>query len=174
MVWHDHFYHKNIENIQILCFSPSHSTLIKQREAVRPQPKTCTFCHEFLRSESHVYMWVHLNGCCSKSFDIYTRLLTIMLTQFGICKLTDFTIDGRPHSVLRSLLLWRRPCLSMSLSNTSTPITLGFMGLGYFCIAALVTVSQGWLLKDAEKQKGIYKTLQTKVIQMETLSDSHL
>lgn len=56
-------------------------------------------------------------------------------------------MDGRPHSVLRSLLLWRRPCLSMSLSKTSTPITLGFMGLGYFCIAALVTVSQGWLLK---------------------------
>lgn len=83
-------------------------------------------------------------------------------------------MDGRPHSVLSSLLLWRRPCLSMSLSNTSTPITLGFMGLGYFCIAALVTVSQGWLLRDAEKQKGIYKTLKTNVIQMKTLSDSHL
>lgn len=62
-----------------------------------------------------------------------------------VLTLTDFTMDGRPHSVLRILLLWRRPRWSTRLSSTSTPITLGFMGLGYFCIAALVTVSQGWL-----------------------------
>lgn len=66
--------------------------------------------------------------------------------------LTEVTMDGRPHSVLRSLLLCRHPCLSMLLSKTSTPNTLGFMGLGYFCIAALVTVSQGWLLKEKRKQ----------------------
>lgn len=63
-------------------------------------------------------------------------------------------MDGRPHSVLSSLLLCRRPCLSMLLSKTSTPNTLGFMGLGYFCIAALVTVSQGWLLKEKRMQNG--------------------
>lgn len=67
-------------------------------------------------------------------------------------------MDGRPHSVLRSLLLCRHPCLSMLLSKTSTPNTLGFMGLGYFCIAALVTVSQGWLLKE-KKKKATLRTL---------------
>lgn len=64
--------------------------------------------------------------------------------------LTDFTMDGSPHSVLSSLLLWRRPCVSISLSRTSTPTTLGFMGFGYFCIAALITTSQGWLLKQSQ------------------------
>lgn len=90
----------------------------------------------------------------------------VTLNTVWLLKLTDFTIDGRPHSVLSSLVLWRRPCLSMSLSKTSTPITLGFMGLGYFCIAALVTVSQGWLLKDSKKNKNIITTLQQKLIQM--------
>lgn len=80
-----------------------------------------------------------------------------MLTSGGffsmiwVKTLTDFTIDGRPHSVLSSLLLWRQPCLSTLLSKTSTPITEGFIGFGYFCMAALVTVSQGWLLKVKEK-----------------------
>lgn len=32
----------------------------------------------------------------------------------------------------------------MCLSSTSTPTTLGFIGFGYFCIAAVVTVSHGW------------------------------
>ncbi len=54
---------------------------------------------------------------------------------------------GSPHSVLSSLVLCNRPCVSTLLSRTSTPNTLGFMGLGYFCMAALVTVSHGWLLK---------------------------
>lgn len=67
-------------------------------------------------------------------------------------KLTEVTMDGRPHSVLRSLLLCRRPCLSILLSKTSTPNTLGFIGLGYFCMAALVTVSQGWLSEEKRKQ----------------------
>lgn len=59
--------------------------------------------------------------------------------------LTDLAMEGRPHSVLSSLVLCKRPCESTLLSRTSTPKTLGFMGLGYFCIAALVTVSHGWL-----------------------------
>lgn len=74
-------------------------------------------------------------------------------------------MDGRPHSVLSSLLLWRRPCLSMSLSKTSTPITLGFIGFGYFCIAALVTVSQGWLFKESQKTKILLKHCNKKNIQ---------
>ncbi len=98
-----------------------------------------------------------------------TRLQINTADTVWVLKLTDFTIDGRPHSVLSSLLLWRRPCLSMSLSKTSTPITLGFMGLGYFCIAALVTVSQGWLLKESEN---VILTLQyIKITQIHTLTD---
>lgn len=56
---------------------------------------------------------------------------------------TDFTMDGIPHSVLRSLWLCSFPLGSTCLSRTSTPTTLGFMGLGYFLMAAVVTVSQG-------------------------------
>lgn len=59
-------------------------------------------------------------------------------------------MEGRPHSALSSLLLCRRPRVSTLRSNTSTPNTLGFMGLGYFCMAALVTVSQGWLWREKE------------------------
>lgn len=59
--------------------------------------------------------------------------------------LTDLAMEGRPHSVLSSLVLCKRPCESTVLSRTSTPKTLVFMGLGYFCMAALVTVSHGWL-----------------------------
>ena len=59
--------------------------------------------------------------------------------------LTDFTMEGRPHSVLSNLWLCNFPEGSTCLSSTSTPTTLGFMGFGYFCIAAVVTVSQGWL-----------------------------
>lgn len=81
------------------------------------------------------------------------RMRTIKIDR--VLTLTDFTIDGRPHSVLSSLLLWRRPCLSTARSKTSTPKTLGFMGLGYFCIAALVTVSQGWLVKRRQKKKNV-------------------
>lgn len=60
-----------------------------------------------------------------------------------IVPLTDLAMEGRPHSVLSSLVLCNRPCVSTLLSRTSTPNTPGFMGLGYFCIAALITVSQG-------------------------------
>lgn len=56
---------------------------------------------------------------------------------------TDFTMDGIPHSVLRSLWLCSFPLGSTCLSRTSTPTTLGFMGLGYFLMAAVITVSQG-------------------------------
>lgn len=65
--------------------------------------------------------------------------------------LTDLAMEGRPHSVLSSLVLCNRPCESTFLSRTSTPKTLGFMGLGYFCMAALVTVSHGWL-SDRKKE----------------------
>lgn len=64
-----------------------------------------------------------------------------------IMKLTDLAMAGSPHSVLSSLVLCNRPSVSTFLSRTSTPNTPGFIGLGYFCIAALVTVSHGWLLQ---------------------------
>ncbi len=106
-------------------------------------------CYSF---QSH--MW---EQSCNKFFKAIEDHKPVLLARFGLCKLTDFTIDGRPHSVLSSLLLWRRPCLSVHLSKTSTPITLGFMGLGYFCIAALVTVSQGWLFRESHQTKILLK-----------------
>lgn len=63
--------------------------------------------------------------------------------MFGSVRLTARTMAGRPHSVLRSLWLCRRPPSSRLRSSTSTPITLGFIGFGYFLIAALMTVSHG-------------------------------
>lgn len=65
----------------------------------------------------------------------------------SISSRTDLAMLGSPHSVLSSLVLCSRPSESTLLSKTSTPNTLGFIGLGYFCIAALVTVSHGWLWK---------------------------
>lgn len=50
--------------------------------------------------------------------------------------------------MLRSLWLCSFPEGSTCLSSTSTPTTLGFIGFGYFCIAAVVTVSQGWLRRE--------------------------
>lgn len=70
--------------------------------------------------------------------------------------LTDFTIDGIPHSVLSNLWLCNFPLESICRSRTSTPTTLGFIGFGYFCIAAVVTVSQGWLSgEDKSTQKSL-------------------
>lgn len=63
---------------------------------------------------------------------------------------TAFTILGNPHSVLRRRWLCSLPRLSRLLSRTSTPTTHGFIGLGYFLIAALITVSQGCLEKEEE------------------------
>lgn len=64
----------------------------------------------------------------------------------------DFTTEGRPHSVLSSLWLCSLPDGSTCLSSTSTPTTLGFIGFGYFCIAAVVTVSHGWSKTCSEVQ----------------------
>ena len=64
----------------------------------------------------------------------------------------DFTMEGRPHSVLRSLWLCSFPEGSMCLYNALTPTTLGFIGFGYFCIAAVVTVSHGWSKTCSEVQ----------------------
>lgn len=63
---------------------------------------------------------------------------------------TDFTMAGIPHSVLSSRWLCSFPLGSTCLSRTSTPTTLGFMGLGYFLMAAVITVSQGWLHKHKQ------------------------
>lgn len=102
--------------------------------------------------ESHVYISVKAWWTPFDLRDTKTLFLTRTLTAD---QLTEVTMDGRPHSVLRSLLLCSRPCLSMLLSNTSTPNTLGFIGLGYFCIAALVTVSQGWLFEEKKKKETV-------------------
>lgn len=67
--------------------------------------------------------------------------------NISLISLTDLAMAGSPHSVLSSLVLCNRPSVSTLLCRTSTPNTPGFMGLGYFCIAALVTVSHGWLSK---------------------------
>lgn len=55
----------------------------------------------------------------------------------------DFTMEGSPHSVLKvyGCATFRGIYVSVS---TSTPTTFQFIGFGYFCIAAVVTVSHGW------------------------------
>lgn len=95
----------------------------------------------------------------------WNQIITIQQTTFlleqcvdSIVWLTDLAMDGRPHSVLSSLVLCNRPCVSTLLSRTSTPNTLGFMGLGYFCIAALITVSHGWLFQTYETCKKSERT----------------
>lgn len=67
--------------------------------------------------------------------------------------LTDLTMEGSPHSVLRSLWLCSFPEGSTCRSSTSTPTTLGFMGFGYFCMAAVVTVSHGWLATETQTKR---------------------
>lgn len=68
--------------------------------------------------------------------------------EWRLQKCTALTMLGNPHSVLSRRWLCSLPCLSRLLSRTSTPTTHGFMGLGYFLIAALITVSQGCLRKE--------------------------
>lgn len=70
----------------------------------------------------------------------------------GCSRLTALTRPGSPHSVLRRRWLCSRPRLSTLRSNTSTPTTQGFIGFGYFLMAALMTVSHGWLVGETTTQ----------------------
>lgn len=81
---------------------------------------------------------MHSSVCLWLYTSIFLNIWMLML--WG---LTARTMPGRPHSVLSSLWLCRRPSASRLRSRTSTPTTLGFMGFGYFLMAALITVSQG-------------------------------
>lgn len=72
--------------------------------------------------------------------------------------LTARTRLGRPHSVLSRRRLCNRPRLSTPRSSTSTPTTQGFIGFGYFLMAALITVSHGWLQGECsgEQRQGLH------------------
>lgn len=96
-------------------------------------------------------------SCSLKTGQIWARVNNPARVSVTIW-LTDLAMEGRPHSVLSSLVLCKRPCESTVLSRTSTPKTLGFMGLGYFCMAALVTVSHGWLCDKKTQQQSSVNT----------------
>lgn len=98
----------------------------------------------FNRQHQRQYSTKIDESCSPKTGQIWARVKNPAWMSVTIW-LTALAMEGRPHSVLSSLVLCKRPCESTVLSRTSTPKTLGFMGLGYFCMAALVTVSHGWL-----------------------------
>lgn len=110
---------------------------ISHRAWHRPAWKAFTDIHKFhvlLQSQLQFIGWYKRDHTLNK--------------EWRLQKCTALTILGNPHSVLRSRWLCSLPWLSRLLSRTSTPTTHGFMGLGYFLIAALITVSQGCLQKE--------------------------
>jgi hypothetical protein len=83
-----------------------------------------------------------------------SRRLGRQMGSAGRGELTARARPGSPHSVLSSRRLCRRPRLSTPRSSTSTPTTHGFIGFGYLRIAALITVSHGWLAGEAQSAVG--------------------
>lgn len=92
------------------------------------RPLIYTNCFLYRVTYRMLYMFV---SCCTNEISQWKAGPILCWEVYGLCPF---------------------PEASMCLSNASAPTILGFMGLGYFCIAAVVTVSYGWSKTCSEVQ----------------------